>query len=117
MVRKLIAALRERGVDYVVAPYEADAQLAFLSRTGSVDLVVSEDSDCLVFGCKRVLFKLDSDGTGQEIQLRHLGANEGLSLLNWTEVRAARSLVHARTTCARVDRTGHVPRHVHACWV
>lgn len=42
------------NVDCIVAPYEADAQLAFLSREGIVDCVISEDSDLLVFGCKKV---------------------------------------------------------------
>jgi len=37
-----------------VAPYEADAQLAYLQKEGLVDLVITEDSDMLVFGCKRV---------------------------------------------------------------
>jgi len=32
--------------------------LAFLSRTNYVDVVFSEDSDLLAFGCKRVLFKV-----------------------------------------------------------
>lgn len=40
----------------IVAPYEADAQLAFLSRTGAVDVVITEDSDCLPYGCKKVIF-------------------------------------------------------------
>lgn len=38
----------------MVAPYEADAQLAHLSRTGAVDAVITEDSDCLPYGCKKV---------------------------------------------------------------
>jgi len=38
----------------MVAPYEADAQLAHLSGTGAISLVISEDSDCLVFGCQKV---------------------------------------------------------------
>jgi exonuclease 1 len=42
------------GVQCVVAPYEADAQLAFLSRNEIVDLVISEDSDCIPFLCKEV---------------------------------------------------------------
>jgi exonuclease 1 len=46
-------------VDYVVAPYEADAQLAYLERIGLVDGIITEDSDLLVFGCQRVLYKLD----------------------------------------------------------
>ncbi|CAM9485824.1 unnamed protein product [Hapterophycus canaliculatus] len=76
-------ALRQAGVELIVAPYEADAQLAFLSRTGAVDVVISEDSDCLLYGCKKVLFKMDNEGQGQEIQLRNLAANTPLSLSNW----------------------------------
>lgn len=38
----------------MVAPFEADAQLAFLSLEGFADVVISEDSDLLVFGCKQV---------------------------------------------------------------
>ncbi|CAN0577241.1 unnamed protein product, partial [Ectocarpus sp. 12 AP-2014] len=47
------------GVRYVVAPYEADAQLGFLARNGHVDAVITEDSDIMLFGCTRVVFKLD----------------------------------------------------------
>ena len=46
--------LDEMAVTYVVAPYEADSQLAFLARTGQVDAVISEDSDLIhmvVVGC------------------------------------------------------------------
>ena len=32
-------------VDYVVAPYEADAQLAYLERAGLVEAMITEDSD------------------------------------------------------------------------
>lgn len=46
--------LKQDGVECIVAPYEADAQLAFLSQTGYVHAVISEDSDLLPFGCKRV---------------------------------------------------------------
>lgn len=47
-------ALRAEGVEYVVAPYEADAQLCFLEREGYVDGIITEDSDLLVFGCRQV---------------------------------------------------------------
>lgn len=57
------------GVQYVVAPYEADAQLGFLARNGHVDAVITEDSDIMLFGCSRVVFKLERDGTGQEVDL------------------------------------------------
>jgi hypothetical protein len=67
-------------VQYVVAPYEADAQLAFLTKNGLADGVITEDSDCLPFGCGTVLFKLDKDGVGvgQEIKASNLKKNKGL---------------------------------------
>jgi 5'-3' exonuclease len=37
-----------------VAPYEADAQLAYLCREGYVDAVIAEDSDTVPYGCKEV---------------------------------------------------------------
>ena len=46
--------LRRSRVELIVAPYEADAQLAYLSRSGLVDAVITEDSDCLPYGCKKV---------------------------------------------------------------
>lgn len=56
MALKLIKACRKQNVDCIVAPYEADAQLAFLNQSGIVDFVITEDSDLLVFGCKKVIF-------------------------------------------------------------
>ena len=38
----------------MVAPFEADAKLSYPSWEGFADLVISEDSDLLVFGCKQV---------------------------------------------------------------
>lgn len=61
MAFAVINALEAAGVDYVVAPYEADAQLAYLEKIGVVDGIVTEDSDLLVFGCKRVCICLLSD--------------------------------------------------------
>lgn len=155
--------LKKCGIEYVVAPYEADAQLAFLSMRDLVAAVITEDSDLLgtcesismctcmcvcmrvclcahrlmfiysralyngllhawsgcppyamrrrtdsvlpsrlccrqslplfmirvcsdfliscftlpvgiVFGCKRVIFKMDSEGRGQEVLLSSLGS-------------------------------------------
>ncbi|KAJ8431696.1 hypothetical protein Cgig2_006552 [Carnegiea gigantea] len=49
----LIQVLKREGVDYIVAPYEADAQMAFLAITKQVDAVITEDSDLIAFGCPR----------------------------------------------------------------
>lgn len=47
-------AARAQGVDCLVAPYEADAQLAYLNKAGIVQAIITEDSDLLAFGCKKV---------------------------------------------------------------
>jgi exonuclease-1 len=46
--------LEADGVECIVAPYEADAQLAYLSLINYVDAVISEDSDLLAYGCSTV---------------------------------------------------------------
>lgn len=46
---------REKGVDYIVAPYEADAQLAYLMKAGITQCTISEDSDLLVYECEKVM--------------------------------------------------------------
>ena len=69
---QFILALRAAGVRYVVAPYEADAQIAFLATRGFVDLVIADDSDMLAFGCPAVLTKLDAQGHGRYLERRAL---------------------------------------------
>ncbi|KAG8216940.1 PIN domain-like protein [Butyriboletus roseoflavus] len=90
MAYQLIKVLRAEGIQYVVAPYEADAQMAYLERIGIVDGVITEDSDLLVFGCRKVLFKLDSvSSTITSISRADFGtvttADAGISLLGWTD--------------------------------
>ncbi|KAG1709480.1 hypothetical protein DVH05_020135 [Phytophthora capsici] len=85
MVMRLIATLRRMNITFYVAPYEADAQLAFLSKQKIVDVVISEDSDCVPYGVRTALLKLQPDGWGTELKRRSLGANEELSFVGWTE--------------------------------
>ena len=84
--------MRAEGIQYVVAPYEADAQLAYLERVGIVDAILTEDSDLLVFGCQNVLFKLDSAAaTVTAISRSDFGsvtaAEGGISLIGWSDVQ------------------------------
>uniref|UniRef100_H2L8Q1 Exonuclease 1 n=1 Tax=Oryzias latipes TaxID=8090 RepID=H2L8Q1_ORYLA len=73
MAHNLIKAARARGVDCLVAPYEADAQLAYLTKSGLAQAVITEDSDLLAFGCKTVILKMDKQGNGLEIDQGNLG--------------------------------------------
>ncbi|KAF9120270.1 Rad2 nuclease [Mortierella sp. 14UC] len=84
MAFEVIQALKAAGVDFVVAPYEADAQLAYLEKHGIVDGIVTEDSDLLVFGCKKVVFKLDQFGAGTEILFEKFSRVQEVSFQDWT---------------------------------
>ncbi|KAI9228580.1 MAG: PIN domain-like protein, partial [Piptocephalis tieghemiana] len=72
MARDLIVELRKKNIDYVVAPYEADAQMAYMARTGQVSAVITEDSDLLVYQCPRVLYKMDRYGEGAQIMYKNI---------------------------------------------
>lgn len=54
MALALIKECRNRNVDCIVAPYEADAQLAYLNINNIAQLVITEDSDLILFGCTKV---------------------------------------------------------------
>lgn len=85
MALEFIKALRERNISYVVAPYEADAQLAFLEQQGIVDGVITEDTDLLVFGCRKCLYKLDNNGNAVLIRLiENLTSVTDLQMRDWT---------------------------------
>nr|XP_060609868.1 exonuclease 1 [Anolis sagrei ordinatus]XP_060609869.1 exonuclease 1 [Anolis sagrei ordinatus]XP_060609870.1 exonuclease 1 [Anolis sagrei ordinatus] len=73
MACEVIKAARAQGIDCIVAPYEADAQLAYLNRIGIVQAIITEDSDLLAFGCKKVFLKIDKLGNGLEIDQARLG--------------------------------------------
>ena len=74
MAAKLIQVLKNHRptVEYLVAPREADAQLAYLSLNGHIDIVIAEDSDTIPYACKEVMYKLDIVGNCQHLVLEHL---------------------------------------------
>ncbi|CAE8633763.1 unnamed protein product [Polarella glacialis] len=78
VVADVVQELNATGARFIVAPYEADAQMVYLSLHGHVDFCITEDSDLLALGCERVLYKMKADGQGREIQLRD--ALDGRSL-------------------------------------
>ncbi|XP_022884887.1 exonuclease 1 isoform X2 [Olea europaea var. sylvestris] len=73
MAHQLVQILRSENIEFVVAPYEADAQLAYLStlkaEEGGIAAVISEDSDLLAYSCPAIIFKMDRYGNGEEIIL------------------------------------------------
>jgi exonuclease-1 len=85
MARQLIEELKQMNVEYVVAPYEADAQLVYLEQQGIIHGIISEDSDLLVFGAKRLLSKLDQHGECIEINRADFTACREVSLVGWND--------------------------------
>lgn len=68
MAVDVIKECQKLQIDCIVAPYESDAQLAFFNRKGIADIIITEDSDLLLFGCSRVLYKLDLRGCGYIVE-------------------------------------------------
>jgi exonuclease-1 len=81
---ELIQVLKQEKVDYIVAPYEADAQMTFLSVNKLVDAVITEDSDLIPFGCSRIIFKMDKFGQGVEFHITRLQRCRELDLNGFT---------------------------------
>ncbi|KAK7844722.1 exonuclease 1 [Quercus suber] len=76
MAHQVIQVLRSENIEYVVAPYEADAQLAYLCslepEKGGIVAVITEDSDLVAYGCQAIVFKMDRFGNGEEIVLNNV---------------------------------------------
>lgn len=93
MARQLIDELKKSGVQYIVAPYEADAQMVYLERIGVIDGILSEDSDLLVFGAKCLLTKLDQYGNCVEINKADFCACREVSFTGWSDTEFRRMAI------------------------
>ncbi|KAL9953298.1 hypothetical protein ACROYT_G040694 [Oculina patagonica] len=85
MALEVVKECRKKGVDCIVAPYEADAQLAYLMKAGIAQAIISEDSDLLVYGCQKVIFKMDAYGHGLAVDLADLSKLTKLKLHEFTQ--------------------------------
>lgn len=85
MARMLIEELKHHNIQYIVAPFEADSQMAYLERKGIINGILSEDSDLLVFGAKCLITKLDKFGECVEVNRNHFTACREVSLVGWTD--------------------------------
>lgn len=93
MASTLIQELKKMDIPYVVAPYEADSQLVYLERQGLIDGILSDDSDLLVFGAKRLLTKLDQYGNCLAINRRDFCACREISLTGWSDTEFRRMAI------------------------
>ncbi|KAI3982669.1 hypothetical protein MKX01_031543 [Papaver californicum] len=77
--------LIQENVDFFVAPYEVDAQMAFLAISKQVDAFITEDSDLIPFGCPRIIFKMEKFGQGVQFQSSLLQKSKELNLSGFTQ--------------------------------
>ncbi|KAJ1962211.1 hypothetical protein GGI12_002782 [Dipsacomyces acuminosporus] len=93
MAKAVIDKLKAEKFQYVVAPYEADAQLAYLESQGIISAAISEDSDLIVFGCQNVIFKLDQYGKAVIFDRAKLFDAAAVDIKNWTNEQIRRMCI------------------------
>lgn len=93
MASAVIQQLKKMDIPYVVAPFEADSQLVYLEKQGLIHGIISEDSDLLVFGAKRLITKLDQYGNCIEINRKDFCACREISLTGWSDTEFRRMAI------------------------
>ena len=48
--------ISDMNIPYIVAPFEADAQLTYLYKEGLIDCVLTNDSDLVIYGVEKIIF-------------------------------------------------------------
>ena len=106
MAKCIIDYCKNEGIKYIVAPFEADAQMVYLEKQGLIQGIISEDSDLLIFGCSRLITKLNDYGECIEIcreDFKHLPRKFPLGQLGDEELRTMVCL-------SGCDYTSGIPR-------
>lgn len=69
MLNSLIEILKQLDVKVIIAPYEADSQIAYLVRKKYADFAISEDSDLIALGVRDVVMKLTPEGSCMNLNM------------------------------------------------
>ena len=80
LVSRILKVIKGNWWKYVIAPYEADPQLAYLYKSGKVSIVITEDSDLIPYGVSKILYKMDNKGDGYELDMSKLYSSQAR---NW----------------------------------
>ncbi len=134
ILAELLHEFRRRKWPFLVAPYEADGQLAYLANIGAVDVVVTEDSDLIGLGVPTLIYKLggwngsntanrgaaptsfgtsssssSSSHLGTILHRRDLGSAHDIDLLDFSDAMLATMFVAAGCDyCANLKGIGVV---------
>ncbi|KAF1743867.1 hypothetical protein MXB_3655 [Myxobolus squamalis] len=108
MAAEIIRECKNLNVSCIVAPYEADAQIAYLYKKGVIHACISEDSDLLVFGCEKVIYKMPiKNATNRDSTFLHLCVLAGcdyLAAIKGVGIATACKLVSLHSSIQKVIR-------------
>ena len=62
MIDLFMDILQILDIEFYIAPYEADAQMAYMVKEGIANFAVTEDSDLIAYGCPNTVLKLGLNG-------------------------------------------------------
>ena len=79
MIDLFIDILKKLDVELIVAPYEADSQIAYLVREGIADFAISEDSDLIAYGCPKLVMKLNFNGQCKFFSMDDFKTNKNIT--------------------------------------
>ena len=69
MINSLIEILKKLNQKVIISPYEADAEISYLYKEKKIDFAITEDSDLIPYGVKKLVFKLDPNGNFEYLDL------------------------------------------------
>lgn len=70
IARQIIAKMPAKNFQLILSPCEADAQCAFLHKCGLCDVIITNDSDLLLYNPSMVLFNYDPKSLGGKLVQR-----------------------------------------------
>ena len=69
MINSLIEILKKLNQKVIISPYESDAEISYLYKEKKIDFAITEDSDLIPYGVKKIVFKLDPNGNCEYLDL------------------------------------------------
>jgi exonuclease-1 len=85
----------ELGIEHITAPYEADAQMAYMVKEGLADFAITEDSDLIAFGCTRTCLKINWNGFAEMFDIEKFKAEQKNEEKGWDDsLRLCQTLEH-----------------------
>lgn len=74
--------IADLNLPFIVAPFEADAQLAYLFKRNKVDMVLTNDSDLIVYGVTRIIYIKPSKTALDWYEHKHIDEKETAKTIN-----------------------------------